>query len=433
MNLEARVEKPMAWGERFFALWALFYGSTAFIRLLLGSDELLAVGDEVLASPIKRILWPMTYLLASYFLLKHGWSSLRILKKMPLLLLLLVYLAASISWSGSRTISILSVGALVGNTLIGIYFGLRYRLAEFLRLLGWVYALITLASLFARVVMGSRALDEGFWLGFFAQKNALGMNMLIGCMVFLMLARRPKANRKLHLAFAALCVDLIFLSGSATCELILFVLIAMRTCQAFLERWIVSTWRRVLLSALLAGSFVTALFSNWDAVLSVLGRSEDLTGRLGLWAGLIWMAGNKPLLGYGYGGFWILGGPAQQVWDLLRVNPVDLEYAHNGYLQMLMDGGLVGVFLMLALLFSALRRAWIHFAATRDFWPLYFFSFLALHNLAEGTFAVRNNICWLLFIAILVQLTRAHLVSLRSPILTAKLHPSWVHASSART
>src|SRR5260370_25006091 len=92
--------------ERAFAVCALLYGSTAFIRLLMSADDYTAVGEDILASPVKRILWPVTYLGAAYFLFKYDKSSLKVLKKIPCLVLLLAYIGVSVLWSATPDHSI---------------------------------------------------------------------------------------------------------------------------------------------------------------------------------------------------------------------------------------------------------------------------------------------------------------------------------------
>ena len=66
-----------------------------------------------------------------------------------------------------------------------------------------------------------------------------------------------------------------------------------------------------------------------------------------------------------------------------------------------------GLALLLALVAFAFRKAWAYAEATKDVWPLCFFAFMALDNLGEGTYAERNSLCWLLFVAMLVQMVRA--------------------------
>lgn len=400
-------KKSAPFGERVFAVCALLYGSTAFIRLLMGADEYGGVGDETLASPTKRILWLITYVMAGYFLTKRHKSALEALRKMPHLVLLMAYIATSVVWSGSRTISILSVAALAGNSLIGLYFGVRYGVAEFLRLLGWVYGIVALATFLSPILIRDYHIEGGYWIGFFAQKNALAMNTTVGFLVFIMLARNEKKWKWVHLGFCALCAGLILLSGSTTCIIILLVLLCAMICRAVVEKYAVSTVSRALLAILFLACSTMIMLLYSDGIFPALASSETFIGRVGMWSILLGMVRDKLLLGYGYGGFWVFGGPAQTIWDTLRVDPTDASYAHNGYVQLLVDGGIVGLALLLGLLFTVFRKAWAFSRITKNTWPLYFVVFLLLHNLTEGTFVARNNICWLVFVAVMVQLVRA--------------------------
>lgn len=394
--------------ERVFAVCALLYSSTAFIRLLMSEDQYSAAGEEILGSPVKRVVWPLIYLLAAYFLAKHCKSRLGILKSVPLLAVLLLYIGASILWSGSMLVSIISVASLVGNTLVGLYFGTRYDLEGFLRLLGWVYTVIVFGSFFARVAIGGQALVDGLWAGFFTQRNALAMNAAIGLLVFAMLALRGAKGRWLFTALAFLSGTLMLLTGSATSILAVFLLVCGYLLRTLLKRYVRSTRFRVLLSAVIVFCLAGVFLSHWEEILSVFGKNPDLTGRTELWGASLLMAQDRPLFGYGYGGFWIYGGPAQAIWDALGSgDPSNLSYAHNGYLQILLDTGIVGLGLLLALVTSAFRKAWKYAVMVKDIWPLCFFAFMALHNMGEGTYAERNSLLWLLFVAVLVQVVGA--------------------------
>jgi exopolysaccharide production protein ExoQ len=405
--------------ERAFAVFALLYGSTAFIRLLMGADEYAAVGEDVLASPVKRILWPVTYLGAAYFLFKYDKLSLKILKKIPSLALLVAYIAVSVLWSETRTVSILSVAALAGNTLIGLYFGVRYGVREFVRSLGWVFGTIALATLIARMVLGNQALQvEGLWIGFFAQKNALGMNMSVGALVFFALARNENKRKLLYCCFCGLCAALVVLAQAMTCVVVLSLLASAMICWSFARR-LRSNFSRTLFVTLVLGCSAIFVVSHLDGILAVLGKSPDLTGRLEVWGILAWMAQDRPMLGYGYGGFWVFGGPAQTVWETLGRDPNDAIHGHNGYLELIVECGIVGLGLLLWFLFTVFRRAWSYGITTRDIWPISLVLFLCFYNLGDTTFAARNNICWLILVAVTVQLVRASPLE-RSTTLSAK-------------
>jgi exopolysaccharide production protein ExoQ len=87
-----------------------------------------------------------------------------------------------------------------------------------------------------------------------------------------------------------------------------------------------------------------------------LGRSDDagdLTGRLPLW-GFVWdeSAGHR-LEGFGWGGFW-LSDRVHSAYDALNWFP---RHAHNAYLQIMVNLGLVGLAIVVAIGLIALRRA----------------------------------------------------------------------------
>jgi exopolysaccharide production protein ExoQ len=402
-----RKQQPVPLSERVFAICALLYGSTAFIRLLVSADEYGAVGEENLASPTKRIIWLVIYVIAGYFLIRRRKLALDVLRQTPLLILLIAYIATTILWSGDRAISILSVAALTGNSLIGLYLGVRYGVPEFLRLLGWVYGIVALATLVSPVLTNDYYLDGGYWIGFFAQKNTLGMSMTIGFLVFVTLAQTSREWKWLCVGFAALCTVLVFLSRSATSIVVLFILLCVMFCHVFAEKYMRSKSSRALFASVIVVCSTMFVYWHWAGILSSLGKSEDLTGRVGIWGVLILMARDRPFLGYGYGAFWVYGGPAQTVWDTLGVIPEEASYAHNGYLQLLMDGGIAGVALLVGFLVTAFRSAWRYSRAGLGDWPMYFILFLVLQNLTEATFVVRNNVGWLLNVAVMIQVVRA--------------------------
>lgn len=407
MTAGVRQNETIRLGEKLFGICALLYSSAAFLRLLMSEDQYTAVGDEVLSSPLKRVVWPTAYLLAAYFLAKRVKPSLKILKNMPLLAVLLCYIAASVLWSGNTFVSVISVGALVGNTLIGLYFGIRYGAAEFLDLLGRVYAIVVLGSFFARIAIGNEALVDGLWAGFFTQRNALGMNAAIGLLVFAVLARGREKSRWLWVSLAVLSGTLMVLSGSATSILSLLVVACGYFWCVFVKKHVRSTSFQVVLSASIVFCSAAVVVTQWGWILSLFGKSPDLSGRVEVWGPALLMAQDRPLFGYGYGGFWVFGGPAQAIWDAIGGDPANASYAHNGYLQILLDTGIVGLGLLLALVAWAFQKAWTYVVVAKDVWPVCLFSFLAVYNLGEATYAERNSLCWLLFVAVLVGLVRS--------------------------
>jgi len=83
-----------------------------------------------------------------------------------------------------------------------------------------------------------------------------------------------------------------------------------------------------------------------------LGRDMTFTGRTPLWSTLIDLGLQRPLFGYGYGGFWI---PERIELIRDRVNLI-FRIGHNGFLEIFVEGGFVGVLLLLTVLVTSLMK-----------------------------------------------------------------------------
>lgn len=113
-------------------------------------------------------------------------------------------------------------------------------------------------------------------------------------------------------------------------------------------------------------------------VSGVLQRDSTLTGRADIWAKLIPDAEQKLLLGYGFGGFWT----DEKIMKTFGVNE-----AHNGYLDTILNIGIVGLMLMSLFLISLCRSAQKEMEQHYD-WGIFGFSLilmLVVHNVTEST------------------------------------------------
>lgn len=105
-----------------------------------------------------------------------------------------------------------------------------------------------------------------------------------------------------------------------------------------------------LYSLLAAITIIFAMYRFPEAVGMVaegLGRDSTFTGRTELWMDLLREPVN-PVVGTGYQSFW-LGSRADNLWDKYLFHPIQ---AHNGYLETYLNGGVVGVGLLLAMIIA---------------------------------------------------------------------------------
>jgi O-antigen ligase len=123
-----------------------------------------------------------------------------------------------------------------------------------------------------------------------------------------------------------------------------------------------------------------------------LGRDPTLTDRTIIWNTLLSVHTN-PLIGTGYESFW-LGPRLQQVWQVVA----GINEAHNGYLDMYLNLGCVGVVFLVAFLLASYGTIWKQFARSHTLASLSLGVWTALlfYNVTEVAF--KGGLLWLAFL-----------------------------------
>jgi O-antigen ligase len=147
-----------------------------------------------------------------------------------------------------------------------------------------------------------------------------------------------------------------------------------------------------LLCIWLVALIIVVFVSDPAMVTTVLGRDPTLTKRTVIWTFALQMIEARPLLGYGYGVFWDSAGSVAQV-----VN------AHNGYLTVILDLGVLGAFLFLAMLMRASWQCYSLVVSSTMFiatWPAAIILGLMVNNLTEAELFSPNGVQWCLLIIV---------------------------------
>jgi O-antigen ligase len=150
----------------------------------------------------------------------------------------------------------------------------------------------------------------------------------------------------------------------------------------------------LIVSMLVVSSSVVFLGASPD-VLRAMGRNPTLTDRTEVWGVLVGLVQN-PVFGTGFESFW-LGPRLERMWNLYWWRPNE---AHNGYLEVYINLGWVGVCL-LALVIAAGYRT-VYGAWRRNCWAgslllAYFFVGLVF-NFTEAAFFRMQAPVWLFFL-----------------------------------
>jgi O-antigen ligase len=111
------------------------------------------------------------------------------------------------------------------------------------------------------------------------------------------------------------------------------------------------------LTIVLAGA-LAMLFGGGSALSSALGRGSGLSGRSDIWNAAL-AAADNPIIGTGFESFWNANAHkvARTLTLLGFLDMSNLVSAHDGYLEVYLDIGLVGLCLISLVLISGYRRA----------------------------------------------------------------------------
>src|SRR5690606_13944506 len=99
-------------------------------------------------------------------------------------------------------------------------------------------------------------------------------------------------------------------------------------------------------AAVVAASVAAAIVFRAE-LLELLGKSADLTGRLGIWAKVIDLAQQRPAFGWGWVSYWVPW--ADPFNNLVFRSGVRQLQAHNTWLDVAFQLGLVGLIIFAAL------------------------------------------------------------------------------------
>jgi O-antigen ligase len=358
-------------------------------------------GPEYEGNPRFQALLAMLYLVSLALTLKRPRAWFRATTSDLGLLALLGLVAASVLWSEAPEVSAVRAAALLGTSCFAVYFAVRYPLETQLRLLGLGLGVVVLYNAILAVTQFG-SLGGGSFRGGFDHKNSLAKMMTMATAVFMCLAGQSR-RRVAAIVTGVVAFGLIILSGSATGLVVALTLVA-----AFpLLRLLTGDVRLVVvlgIAGLLVLGIGALVVPQVVAVLApALGRDVTLTGRTELWPVLIDMIRGRPWLGYGYSAFWSGDDGGLDIsWQPTQ--------AHNGFLEVTLALGAVGLVLFTIVCIRGVTRALVFLREDRTsarFWPLMYFGFVLLYNITEATTLGRNNILWVLFVSALITVSPA--------------------------
>jgi O-antigen ligase len=360
-------------------------------------------------SPIDRVFFSCIIAGGLFVLLRRKVSWSHVFKENRWLIAYLVYCGVSITWSEFPYISLKRWIKELGGLIMVLIIATETRPFEAIQSIvrKCSYVLIPLSVVFIKyfpeIGRGyNPRTGEVFYHGASIGKNGLGTVCLI-CGFFLVVeiagsvrnevAKLSKKDKGIVILISMMTLWVMIMSRSATGIATLLIGSVVLLGLSF------DGIRKVCKSpaAVIVGGSIIVIallpLDAWRLGLELLGRDETMTGRTDIWQKVLSIKTN-PIIGAGYESFWL--GEVLNLWEDLYSAP---NQSHNGFLEIYLNLGYIGLALLGGILISSARKAIGSLGGSlySGIVQLAFLVIFVLYNITEYGFRIMHP-AWLVFL-----------------------------------
>jgi exopolysaccharide production protein ExoQ len=364
----------------------------------------------------------VSYGLVAFLLLKH-WRKIIYVATRDLPLFLLVFIASiSVLWSAAPDVTSDEIDLVWRSTAFGIYIATRYTPKEQMRLMAWVCGIAAILSLLYVFLLPSVGISitngETTWQGIYQQKQYLGRVMTIGCVVFILNAIDSQKHRWIYLVGFSLTAFILLQSRSKTSLVLLILSLSILPVQKFIKQHYKLKVVILAISILLICGISILILGNLQTiVVDTLGKDLTFSGRTDVWVPAIAKGLERPILGYGFSGFWASSEASyilNSTWAALATRNGLRFHAHNGLIDLFLQLGFVGLLLFVVGFISTFARVIYLLEVTKRIEFVYMLQLLTLKllfNTTESITILSGNIFWPLYVStVLSSIVQLHRV-----------------------
>jgi O-antigen ligase len=342
-------------------------------------------------------------------------------RKGAILLAFLSFTFFSLFWSISLSASFYRISIFLLTTFAASFIGHRYYIERILDILFWFGVCVVVLSIVLSLAVPELFVMDGWpyfgsWRGIYWHRNHLGAITAFLNAIFLLhsLINLRKQLKKfiLSIILYILSLVLVYFAKSAA-GYILTMLLHFSIIVVVIWLKIESRLRPAHYYTIFGLAIIGAgvLFSNLDSIFGLLDRNISLTGRIPMWNFLLDNVVSKsPWVGYGFGAIWTLpsfrlGMKQAQGW------PGPIMNGDNGFVDVLLHVGLIGLLLFLGFWFLMWMKSFRHATKHRKlihFFPLLFMIFTLIANITLSLFFEMESFVWLILVTIFFVTSKNH-------------------------
>lgn len=426
-------------------IWVLIVASRFPSQWLQLYDPVIS-GNVEDGSPVDAVFFGFLVVLGYLVLRRRHAFQRELWVQNSWLVALILYGLLSIAWSEFPFVAFKRWVKALGHPLMAMIVLTDRYPVDSLRVLMKRAAIILLplSVLFVKYLPEyGRAFDpwsgEGVYRGVALTKNDLGyVCMVFGLFFlwnFLASGKSPNANGRRHERFFSFLVlvtvaYLLLLADSATSIATLVIgaatLVGLGT--GLVSRKYLGIYVFVFGVVVFSSQVTLDLYSK---VLGILGRDPTLTDRSEIWADVIALQ-TRPLFGMGFESFW-LGSRLDWMSEKWWWQP---NQAHNGYIEIYLNLGFLGLSLFLGLVVTAFRRISTELKSDFDFefarLRLSLLLAILAHNYTEATFK-GVHLLWTIFNIVVVRVSEPGLAEMTHSSRRSSEHGQKVELSDRRS
>ncbi len=352
-------------------LWLFFATTRSLSTWLSAAGQNSTAGDPDLSgNPLDRALATLLIVLGLFVLCSRAQRTKKILARNKWLVVLFIYMTLSIIWSNFPAISlrrcVRSMGTLVMVLVVLTENNPLGAVRALLRRLYLVFIPLSIVAIkyFRNIgVAYDWSGTEEQWKGLSLDKNSLGQGAMCSGLFCTWQILQNWATQKLSLDLLLLVLTLWVLRGSKNSHSSTAI-IGFITSAAFLFglQYIkkrATRAKRIVLAVTMAFILLTPVvylvFEVFDTnpvtlVLKASGRDMTFTDRTLIWTDVLHIAAKSPVVGLGFGAFWVghIGEAMYPLPNWSRKTPGwRPTEGHNGYIDVYVELGVIGVALLL--------------------------------------------------------------------------------------
>ncbi len=267
---------------------------------------------------------------------------------------------------------------------------------------------------------------EEQWVGLTTDKNSLGQVAMCSGLLFSWRILQSWPKKKLTLDMLLLVLTLWVLRGSknshSSTAIVAFVVCAIILLGFQFIKKRAARAKRIILGVTIVSSllapFMYLAFEAFDTTpvtlaLSATGRDMTFTDRTLIWTDLLHNSEKSPVLGVGFGAFWVgpIGYAMYPLDNWSKKTPGwRPEEGHNGYVDVYVELGVIGVALLLIVIGVGFAGAFNDLQNEFALGSLRLVLLLSIvmNNITETSFLRGTHGLWFLFLLLVINVPRSN-------------------------